>query len=305
MVATTGWSYEQAKQHYFMYLERIGTADLLHELKTTPITANADVEQLAETFYRNLRSTAHAATAPFFTAMMGAANGRMSSIELLMEKAAAPGGQDNLHSAIALLQDRGAFIRQSFETLRVVHERNVMPEAFQALLRQGTAMAWGSFETFCADLFRLLFTRDLRFLRLVVVAQANGTPWADTPKKLLDWIVAEVAAGRASNNEAAFDTFKRLPTMQLRAIRHFSDILFSSDATLLALLDAQELGRLSARRHLLMHAAGVVDQQYLTATREALAVGSDLVVTPRELALGFRAVSSAGAALARAAASVL
>ncbi len=202
-----------------------------------------------------------------------------------------------------LLNDTGEFINQSHESLRLLHEHNVMPGAFQALLRQGTAMAWGAFEVFCFDIFRLLFTEDLARLDRIALAKAPGTPWGDTPQKLVDWIRA--AKNPALPHQDAFDTFKNLPSMSLRASRHFSGVLFPEDAALLSLLDASDLMKLSARRHLLLHAAGIVDDQYVKNSREALPIGSKLMVTPLELALGFRAASSAGAALARAAAGIV
>jgi hypothetical protein len=55
----------------------------------------------------------------------------------------------------------------------------------------------------------------------------------------------------------------------------------------------------------LMHAAGVVDQEYLNNSGEVLPLRSELSVTPRELARGFRAVSVAANAFAVAAAGIL
>jgi fluoride ion exporter CrcB/FEX len=212
-MATAGWTFEDAKQHYFIYLERVDATDLLYELRTTPICANSDVDQLATTFYRNLRATAHATTTPFFTAMMGAFNGRASSIQQLIEHMVTNRDRSVLKPTISLLNDPGAFIAHTLDALRVIHERNLMPAGFQSLLRQGTVMAWGAFETFCADLFRLLFTRNLGLLRTVANAQAGGTPWSDTPRRLLEWIEGQVTANLAPNNEAAFDSFKKLPSM--------------------------------------------------------------------------------------------
>ena len=93
--------------------------------------------------------------------------------------------------------------------------------------------------------------------------------------------------------------------MSLGAIRFFAKVLFSLNAPLLGLLNGSEVAKIAARRHVLLHAAGVIDQDYLTASGENLSIGASLVVTPRELALGFRAISEAGGALANAAQAVL
>lgn len=166
-------------------------------------------------------------------------------------------------------------------------------------------MAWAAFETFSSDTFRLLFTSDLARLQQVAAAQAKGTPWSDVPKRLLRWIQDQMQANPTLTKEDAFDSFASLPSMTLRAARHFCQIVFPFDASLLASINAAELSKLSARRHLLMHAAGIVDQEYLNNSGEVLPLRSQLFVTPRELALGFRAVSAASKALATATAGVL
>jgi hypothetical protein len=204
-----------------------------------------------------------------------------------------------------LLENSAAFIEESFETLRLLHTRHFVPEVFQALMRQATAMCWGVFEAFAFEALRLVFTNDLAFLRRASAAEGTGVPWGDTPTKLLNRLESKSTATPSMSYADAFDTFKKLPTMTLRACRHFCSLLLPVDISLLALLDVPEMLRLSARRHLLMHSAGVIDQQYVTDSSENLAIGSELTVDPRELALEFRAASRAGAALTQAVAAAL
>lgn len=313
MVAPS-WSFEDAKQHFFIYAEKIGTADLLHELRGSPIVAHADVNRVASTLYQNVRATAFAASTPYYTALFGTHNGRYAAIEELIERAQDNHDRGAFMSAQALLNDSGAFIEQSFEPLRLVHSHNVMPEAFQAIMRQATAMLWGAFEAYCYDLYRLIFTRRLTLLRAVATAYAPGapgvlgTPWGQHPKKLADHIDAEARAVPPVAHEDAFDWYannKNLPSMNLGAARFFASIVFASDTGLLALLNTGDVTKLAARRHLLLHAAGVVDQDYVTNSGEPLPLGTNLIVTPRELALGFRVISAVGGALANAANAVL
>lgn len=319
MVAPS-WSFQDAKQHFFIYMERIGTADLLHELRGSPIAAHADVDRVASTLYQNVRATAYAASAPYFTALLGTANGRTAAIQEVMERARDNHDSGAFTSALALLQDSGAFIGQSFEPLRLAHSRNVMPDAFQALMRQATAMLWGAFEAYCHDLYRLIFTRKLPLLRAVAAAYrpgtnsvpgtpgTPGTPWDRHPKKLADHIDAEALKVPAVAPEDAFESYmssKSPGSMNLGAIQFFASVVFATDAGLHGLLNAGEVKMLAARRHLILHAAGVVDQKYIKNSGEILPLGTSLVVTPRELALGFRAISAAGGALANAASAVL
>lgn len=303
-----GWNYEEARQRFFIYLEREGDADLLHELRTTPITSNIEVQRLVSALYRSLKATAHATTAPFFTALLGGGEGRVSTIMELLQHAATTRNRDVLASAVTLLQNsEQGIVNQPLRTLQTLHQRNVMPEAFQALLRQGTAMAWGAFEAFCFDLFRLLFTTRLDLLRSVAAdatSKKNRVPWSDNPKRLLRWIEEQTAANPSLTNQDAFDTFK-LPSMQIGATRHFNTVLFPMNGALLTVLSSPELSRLSARRHIILHAAGIVDAKYVADSGEALALESELVVTPRELALGFRAVSAVAFELAVTAGNAL
>jgi len=294
-----GWTLEDAKNHFFIYVERTGAADLLHELRVSQLAANRELLQIASNLLANLESVALATSAPFYTAMLGAHAGRAASVQKLIELAASTQDRHVVRSAVAILDDSGAFIDETFSTLRLVHERGVMPGAFQALLQQGTSMVWAAFESFCSDVFRLLFTTDRTFLRAVAAAHAPGTPWAEKPKKLLAWIDAETMNPAVTAGQA-FDAFVGLPSMQLRAARHFTRVVFPTAATLLSLIGSPELSKLSARRHLFMHAAGVVDQDYMTDSGDLLPLGSKVIATPRDLALGFRAVSSAAGALVKA-----
>jgi hypothetical protein len=76
--------------------------------------------------------------------------------------------------------------------------------------------------------------------------------------------------------------------------------LFPTDATVTARL-GRPLDIPAARRHLLVHRAGVVDQKYLTQSKESLPLGNTLTVTPQNLRDTFRTVVEAAEALAAAA----
>jgi hypothetical protein len=268
-----------------------------------PIALNSDVNPLATTLYANLKATAFATSAPFYTAMLGAHGGRLSSVQQLIKLAVTD--PSAIKSAVHVLNDSSAFITGSLETLRTVHQRSLMPDAFQSLLRQATVMVWGTFEAFCFDLVRLLFTSDLKFLRQIVAAQGAKTPWSGTPKKLLGWIETKRLDNPALSIRDAFDTFDDIPSMNLRATRHLFGVLCASDTALATVLASSELTRLSCRRHLLVHAVGIVDRDYVSNSGEPLPIGSTLSVSPHDLALAFRIVSRAGAKLAQTASALL
>ena len=308
MMTTQPWTLKEAKQHFFIYIEKIGAADLLHELRGSPIVAHVDVNRVALTLHQNLRAAACAASTPFYMSFSGTHNGRTSAIRELLDRAGESLDKGAFQSAYTLLKNNASSVHQSLEPLHMVHSNNIIPEAFQALLRQATAMIWGAFEAYCYDLYRLVFTRKPALLRTVASAFAPGTAWGLHPKKLADHIDAEARKATPVSSEKAFDWYadnRDLPSMSLGAIRFFAKVLFSLNAPLLGLLNGSEVAKIAARRHVLLHAAGVIDQDYLTASGENLSIGASLVVTPRELALGFRAISEAGGALANAAQAVL
>ena len=76
---------------------------------------------------------------------------------------------------------------------------------------------------------------------------------------------------------------------------------FRAEPELYTLLHADPLRVLSARRHLLMHRAGIVDQKYLDESGETIATGSSLAVTPFDVSSGIKSAVEAATAMARAA----
>jgi hypothetical protein len=89
--------------------------------------------------------------------------------------------------------------------------------------------------------------------------------------------------------------------MNIDSIQQFFGTIFKNDGGVSSSLSAPVLRMLSARRHLLMHRAGVVDQKYVTTSGEALQLGGNLVVSPIDVHQGFRSIVSAASALIRAA----
>jgi hypothetical protein len=299
------WTLEDAKKHFFIYMRKSDQTDLLYGLSDWQGVLQPTLSQLAFTLYQSLQATALAASTPFYLAFAALQCGQQRSIRQLLELA--PNDKGAFTSALALLTKANSTVSDSFEPLRLVHSNNIMPDAFQALIQQATAMIWGAFEAYCYDLYRILFTEKLSLLRAVAAAQANGTPWGAAPKQLADYIAAETTKAACVSAADAFDTYanKKLPSMNIRAIRFFAKVIFPSDAQLLALLNAAEVSKLAARRHLFLHAAGIVDQAYVADSGESLTIGTKLLVTPRELALAFRAISSASGALAKAASTAV
>jgi len=119
------------------------------------------------------------------------------------------------------------------------------------------------------------------------------------PRKLLVQVEATLQQNPAASLAPVIDAFD-IPNMSLGFARHFFSALFPNDTSLKTRL-GKPLDVPAARRHLLVHRAGIVDQQYLDQSNENLPLGSSLVIKPQDLRDAFRAVVDAAAALAVAA----
>lgn len=289
------WTLKNAEEHFFIYAQRTGGEDLLHPLQTQ-LAANAQVQELITNLHQNLQSTALAASAPFHMALTGTSNGRTAAIEELVHCQEDRGA---FNAAVSLLQDSGAFIGQAFDALKLMHQIEAIRDSLQALLRQASIMAWAGFETFAGDLFRLLLVTDAKFLREIDAVQKQTDPWQMNPRRLLAAVEAALQQDAAVSLAPIIDAVD-LPTMTLRFVRHFFGVLFPTDPTVTARI-GRPLDIPSARRHLLVHRAGVVDQRYVDQSKESLPLGSRLTVTPQDVRDTFRAVVDASVALASAA----
>jgi hypothetical protein len=291
------WTRGDAEQAYFIYVEQEPPNDLLDPLLTDSIN-DAELRSLLATLRANLRATALAASTPFYLALFGAFDGRTEAIQKLIDDAAKSGNRERLLSAIALLQEPAAPIERMFERLRVLHERGIGSDMFQALLRQATALAWGAFETYCLDALLLVFARNAKFLGAIVAKQGKNDPWNTQIKQLSRWVTDEQARDPSLSLQAALRSFPHVLQINLRAVRHLFGVLFATDTTLGTALSDHTLEIASARRHLLMHRAGVVDDEYLAKTGERVPVGSSLAVVPKDVADSMKAIAVAAAALA-------
>ena len=87
------------------------------------------------------------------------------------------------------------------------------------------------------------------------------------------------------------------PLTSLSTIRSVFGTLFGPDESLALTLRSSDLWLLSKRRHLIVHQRARVDQEYLDTTSESLSLGSELVVSPDQLAGHVIEVRKLGTAL--------
>ena len=85
----------------------------------------------------------------------------------------------------------------------------------------------------------------------------------------------------------------------LRTIRSVYSVLFPDASTLNEALGHRDLWTFYQLRHLLIHRRGVIDQVYLDNTGATDAIGTRLVVTPKDFEGALTVVVSAGTSLLR------
>lgn len=293
------WNFQDVEKHFFVYLERVDNTDWLAPLNLAPLPERTTPDRLLKVLYENLRNSAHAATVPYFTALHGAFEGRSRATRTLIE-AAKQGQRELIAAAVTILDDHKSSIDGSFAVFKALHEKGYLDGAIRSLLGQTAANIWGVFETFTLDLLMELLRADLKFLREIAQVARKGVPWGLKPAELLRSIEQQLLADPALSVADAVQPLSDT-SINLNAARHFFGAIFQAHPDVAAALGAQELTVLSARRHLLMHRAGIVDAKYQAESGDTSPLGTGITITPSDLVSYFKAVVRAGAALKDAA----
>jgi hypothetical protein len=166
-------------------------------------------------------------------------------------------------------------------------------DACSELLRQGAVLIWGGFEAFAREIL-VRFLDANPTVALDLLASPNGRRLFGV--RSLDFeLLREVGFDLSGQMGRVLAGFHDLSSLQ--ALKSATAALFPDDGALRKALDARELWVLSQRRHVIVHRRGVVDQKYLDATGDALAVGERLMVSPQEIYGYLETVQRGGVAL--------
>lgn len=189
---------------------------------------------------------------------------------------------------------RQALVRDTCQFLLASLGRG-LERAAQELLQQGLALLWSAFEVLCRDTFETALNAN--------PARAKALIEDPITRKRFE-------AGRLPLDtllQYGFDLSARLGTVlvtqqdfsDLRTTKAVYSVLYPKCGDLHQALSHRDLWTLFQRRHLVVHRRCVIDQSYLDATGEMLAVGAHLTVTPQDLEGALDVVSSSGTSLAR------
>ncbi|WNG61951.1 hypothetical protein F0U59_50030 [Archangium gephyra] len=289
------------QEHFFVYLEQTDQNDLFHPLNQGLPPLTKRIQETLETLHNQLKSTALAASTPLYIGLMGAFGGRSAALKALISKAQA-GDSVALQAAHALLVEPnyGETIQESINALQEAHQRQIMPEAFQALLRQSTVMVWGAFETFADNLLKWAIDADINILQQLV---ATGTEiWGDKADKWHKKIKEQQQANPdLSVGEAYAIARTRMGRpVNLQSVQTLYKAMLAGNAQVDARLTSKDMQMLEARRHLFVHRQGVADEKYIQKTGDKCQNGAAIQVLPEELRRYFRAITHAGLSLAQA-----
>ena len=183
--------------------------------------------------------------------------------------------------------------RISVEILAEALQEKKVQRSAEELLRQGVVLIWGSFEVLCRDLFVAhLNTRPQDVIQLLEAPGARRLFVA----RGVDYDVL---------SQHGFNVSNKLGTIlatghDLSGIPALKDIfgaLLPDPPLVIAALSERSLWVLQQRRHLIVHKRGIIDGRYVEATGDALAVGSQLTISPDDVRQYLDAVKDAGKVL--------
>jgi hypothetical protein len=151
--------------------------------------------------------------------------------------------------------------------------------AARELTRQGIVLTWSAIEVLARDAFVYLLDTKPTYAGLLLSDAANRKRFS---AERIEWqTLAEYDFNLSSSLGSYLITKADLKSVL--AIRGAYGALFPEAEEMRKLLGDRRLWSLNHKRNLIVHKRGVVDQAYLDATGDNLAVGDDLWVAPSEV----------------------
>lgn len=215
-------------------------------------------------------------------------------IETVRDREAHTKAHSRMREFVESEDGRNILIRDTCGFLLASLKHGLEPAA-EELLQQGLVLLWSAFEVLCRDAFETLLNGDPAKVR-ALISHPTTRKRFEAERLPLDTLV-----------QHGFDLSARLGTVlvgqqefsDLQTVKAVYAVLFPDSSDLNPALAHRDLWMLYQRRHLVVHRRGVIDQAYLDATGEALAIGTRLIVTPRAFEGALSVVVSAGVAVAR------
>lgn len=215
-------------------------------------------------------------------------------LEAVREREARTKAHSRMREFVESEDGRNVLIRDTCGFLLASLKHGLEPAA-QELIQQGLVLVWSAFEVFCRDTFETILNEDPAKVRALINDPTTRKRF-EAERLPLDTLV-----------QYGFDLSARLGSVlvgqqefsDLQTIKAVFAVLFPGNTELTQALAQRDLWTLYQRRHLVVHRRGVVDQAYIDATGETVAIGTRLVVSPRAFEAALSVVVSAGTAVAR------
>jgi hypothetical protein len=179
-------------------------------------------------------------------------------------------------------------------------EDEISREVCLHTLRQCTVLTWSAFEVLATDLFCLLANRDPRIAALLMKN--------DRTRKLYqqrDLVSALEEHGYDLSHTMGDILLSQCRLDDLDTIRTLYDVLFPRHESLRQALADDRLWRLNKTRNLIVHRAGIADQQFRKATGIDIPIGQHLTIHPKEFEANLVLVARVGVELLNAASTLL
>jgi len=177
------------------------------------------------------------------------------------------------------------------------------PESLAAareLTRQGIVLTWSALEVLARDAFVYLLDTKPAYAELLLANAANRKRFS---AERIEWQTLVEYGYDLSSNLGSY-LITKADLKSVLAIRGAYGALFPEAEELRKLLGDRRLWSLNHKRNLIVHKRGVVDQAYLEATGDNLAVGDDLWVAPAEVEDLLETALKAGGEIVRQVANV-
>ncbi|MFZ2406528.1 MAG: hypothetical protein WAW41_15450 [Methylobacter sp.] len=165
--------------------------------------------------------------------------------------------------------DRLLWLKNDTESLAAARE----------LTRQGIVLTWSAIEVLARDAFVYLLDSKPAYAGLLLADPANRKRFST---ERVEWQTLATYDYDLSSSLGSY-LISKADLKSVLAIRSTYGALFPTASELQKLLNNRHLWNLSHKRNLIVHKRGIVDQQYLDATGDKLAIGDILWVAPREV----------------------
>jgi hypothetical protein len=201
--------------------------------------------------------------------------------EALMAELRNPEGRRSLISAAAA----------NLVTFDVAYDE--LSRGGEELLRQCTVLIWSSLEVLAQDLFIAILNRQPQ--SVINLIRDEDARRLFQIKALQFETLAEFGydvSGHMGDILARARSIDSIPVMKI-----VYRILSSGCREVIEALNDRVLWLLVQRRNLIVHRRGIVDADYLAATADNLDIGSELIISPEQLATYLTAAMRAASAL--------